>query len=91
MACDVVAQIHEEYGHDPQRIKHPSAAISILVLIIVVIGLRNNRDSQETDYRERKRLPFPGDVIELELLGDVNLAKSRATGMKKKENGSTTK
>ena len=39
-----------------------------------------------------RRLPFPGDVIELELLGDVNLAKSRATGIKKqKQNGSTTK
>ena len=38
-----------------------------------------------------RRLPFPGEVIELELLGDVNFAKSRATRIKKKQNGGANK
>ncbi len=54
MTVDVIAKIHKKSRHDPQRVKYPAAAIMILVLIVIVIGLHNERNAQEADYRERK-------------------------------------
>ena len=47
MTCNVIPHIYKEFRQDPQREKYPTAVILIAVLIVMVMGLRNERNAQE--------------------------------------------
>ena len=59
--CDGISQIYKEPGHDAQREEHPAVGVLIVVLIVIVISLHNERNAQEANCRERNRLQFPGE------------------------------